>query len=524
MIYLFFLFILNTSYAINASPILSDVTIQETIYKNTDKLRNDSLYIANLIFNGFENEKIDTVHEKVVAIEDSLNALKESQKELQKESNVTALEKVLYDNIFKSEIISELSQMLEVLMIGNNYINSNETLPNDATAKELLRNLYDRLNYINEQNKQLQLNGVDPIPDLILEVMEWRVLLLDLVDSNYYIIMLIYKGTLNDSVYEIHQKVASIEGAVNNLKWVEQKTMIPSFESQINATMPKFEMLLDLSKLMENFELFVKNVFSNTNEAATPFFMGKVTDFLNNMKHQLAIVYDLNEQFRQQGITPLSEEVIKIIEQRLNASVILLDFRNFYNVIFNKTIENLTIKEKEKIYEIMVQIERDYDASDVNNTFTNASFSLVEYTKLVYEFASFYDYFEVDDNGELVAEITPDVIKAMNKIVDSLKERVKHIKSADQFPSNGEFAPLFAELYFETVSLNNDPKRNPARALYLINEMDNQIEIIFNGTTTAEQQQGLHKVLMKAKEDTLSGQKDFYKSILLALVEYKHYL
>lgn len=112
----------------------------------------------------------------------------------------------------------------------------------------------------------------------------------------------------------------------------------------------------------------------------------------------------------------------------------------------------------------------------------------------------------------------------MKKIVDSLNEHVKHVKSGVPLPSNGEFMPLFAELYFEAVSLKHDPKRNPARALYLINEMDKNVEVIFSDADAPEQQQKLHELLKKAEEDALSGRKDCYKSILLSLVQYKHYL
>jgi CRISPR/Cas system CMR-associated protein Cmr1 (group 7 of RAMP superfamily) len=121
----------------------------------------------------------------------------------------------------------------------------------------------------------------------------------------------------------------------------------------------------------------------------------------------------------------------------------------------------------------------------------------------------------------------------MKKIVDSLNEHVKHLKKSGYKYEGVSTPPLFVELYFEAISLKLDPKRNPSRALYLIDEMDKLVKNIFGDTdressippiVTSEQQQGLHELLKKAREDTLSGQNEFYKSILLALVQCKHHL
>ena len=112
----------------------------------------------------------------------------------------------------------------------------------------------------------------------------------------------------------------------------------------------------------------------------------------------------------------------------------------------------------------------------------------------------------------------------MRKIIDSLNKHVKHVKAGVSIPSNGEFMPLFAELYFEAVNLKHDPKRNPARALFLIKELEKNVEFVIGGIDATEQQKELQELLNKAKEETLSGQKDCYRSIVLALVQYKHYL
>uniref|UniRef100_A0A914E6N0 Uncharacterized protein n=1 Tax=Acrobeloides nanus TaxID=290746 RepID=A0A914E6N0_9BILA len=115
----------------------------------------------------------------------------------------------------------------------------------------------------------------------------------------------------------------------------------------------------------------------------------------------------------------------------------------------------------------------------------------------------------------------------MKKIVDSLNDHIKHLKESGS--NYGEVYPLFIELYFEAINLKHDPKRNPARALYLIDKIDKMVEITFGDTDgerliTIGQQQDLHELLKKAKEETLSGQNGFYKSILLALVQFKHHL
>uniref|UniRef100_A0A914DDL9 Uncharacterized protein n=1 Tax=Acrobeloides nanus TaxID=290746 RepID=A0A914DDL9_9BILA len=111
----------------------------------------------------------------------------------------------------------------------------------------------------------------------------------------------------------------------------------------------------------------------------------------------------------------------------------------------------------------------------------------------------------------------------MKKIVDSLNEHEKHLQESGSI--YGKVYAHFVELYFEAISLKHDPKRNQSRALYLIDELDKMVEIAFGDIiVTIEQQQDLHKLLKKAKEDTLSCQHEFYKSILLALVQFKHHL
>jgi hypothetical protein len=75
-----------------------------------------------LIFHGFENEKVDSVHEKVVVIE---NSLKTFQK-LQKGSNDT-LENVLDKMVLKTELIVEIAKLVDDLIISYKYISSNET-------------------------------------------------------------------------------------------------------------------------------------------------------------------------------------------------------------------------------------------------------------------------------------------------------------------------------------------------------------------------------------------------------------
>jgi hypothetical protein len=133
-------------------------------------------------------------------------------------------------------------------------------------VKQLLRNLQVRLDHINNLNKQLPSQGLEQIPELTLEVLESRVSLMNLADSNYYVNRLVFNGIVNDTDYEIHQKVASIEKNVNNLKWLSQKTMEQSFESNLNNTLPKYEMLLEVAKHMENFALFYKYVFWKMDE------------------------------------------------------------------------------------------------------------------------------------------------------------------------------------------------------------------------------------------------------------------
>uniref|UniRef100_A0A914DDY1 Uncharacterized protein n=1 Tax=Acrobeloides nanus TaxID=290746 RepID=A0A914DDY1_9BILA len=425
-------------------------------------------------------------------------------------SKVTIVKEWINKKVLKTEIMLEIAKLVEDLIISNNYIQSNETLPNDATAKKLLTNLQYGLNHINDLKKELQSQGVEEFEESTIELLEARISLLDLDDSKYYIDNLILNGIVNDTEYDIHQKVASIEKNINNLKWLEQKTMDPSSEDYFKRNLPQFEMLLELSKLVENFALFNKYANWKMEEAATPLLMDKIAKFLNNMKDQLTTVHGLNKQFQQQGIETIDEDIIIAIEER-----------------FNKTAENLSVGDKEKLHETVVQIERDFNALYLNDSIMETTFALVETAKIYEEFTQFYDYFSVDESGEITAEIKPDIMDRMKKIVDSLNEHIKYLKKSGS--NYGEVYPLFIELYFEAISLKHDSKRNPARALYLIDEMDKMVEITFGDTDgerliTIGQQQDLHELLKKAKEETLSGQNGFYKSILLALVQFKHHL
>ena len=98
--------------------------ILETINNKTNnELIDANLYIYNLLATGITDKMIFSVHEKVVSIENIL----EAYQELQTSSKVTIVKEWINKRVLKIETILEIAKLVEDLIVSNNYIQSTET-------------------------------------------------------------------------------------------------------------------------------------------------------------------------------------------------------------------------------------------------------------------------------------------------------------------------------------------------------------------------------------------------------------
>ena len=125
---------------------------------------------------------------------------------------------------------------------------------------------------------------------------------------------------------------------------------------------------------------------------------------------------------------------------------------------------------------------------------------------------------------DLTVKITPDLLSFVNSQVDSLKSHAKNIGSAAPLVNSGQFMALFSELYLEVIRIKNDASHGPTRALDLLGKLDQNIETSLGNVTTEMEKKMLHKLFKKALDEVKNRKPNSYKSILLALIEYKHFL
>jgi hypothetical protein len=96
----------------------------ETLFNKTNnELIGSYLYIYNLVSNGFTDKTVFSVHEKVVSIENILQAYLQ----LQMSSKDTIVKEWINKRVLKTEIMLEIAKLVEDLIVSNNYIQSNET-------------------------------------------------------------------------------------------------------------------------------------------------------------------------------------------------------------------------------------------------------------------------------------------------------------------------------------------------------------------------------------------------------------
>ncbi len=91
--------------------------------KTNNELIDSYLYIYNLISHGFTDKMVFSVHEKVVSIENILQAYQE----LQMSSKVPVVKEWINKKVLKTEIMLEIAKLVEDFIVSSNYIYSSET-------------------------------------------------------------------------------------------------------------------------------------------------------------------------------------------------------------------------------------------------------------------------------------------------------------------------------------------------------------------------------------------------------------
>jgi len=62
-------------------------------------------------------------------------------------------------------------------------------------------------------------------------------------------------------------------------------------------------------------------------------FNEKLTSYLTTMKGQLNDIYKLYKDYQKQGLTSLPNTIIQAIEERVNGSIVVYDYRNILDLV-----------------------------------------------------------------------------------------------------------------------------------------------------------------------------------------------
>jgi len=122
----------------------------------------------------------------------------------------------------------------------------------------------NRLDRINSLNEDLLTNKIEPIPSPIFDTLKARVTYMEISYSIFYITKLIYFGFTNETEYDVHSHVASLEENIKTFKWLKEKNVEPELEAFFNKS-KDYEAMLACGKLMETVVLFNTIVFEDLN-------------------------------------------------------------------------------------------------------------------------------------------------------------------------------------------------------------------------------------------------------------------
>uniref|UniRef100_A0A914E122 Uncharacterized protein n=1 Tax=Acrobeloides nanus TaxID=290746 RepID=A0A914E122_9BILA len=488
-------------------PVAGD--LESTYNKTWDEMVGVQTYVLNLMVNGYINETQENVHQEIEKSKAAIETFKSIQENATDFPNLNT-------TLLKAEIIITSAKLLETLVIGLNYITSENTVPNDAFTRETLTKLHDQHRYLNELNLNVSLSGATPWSERTLDLIAYRVYMLDLLDSQFYIDRSITLGFANESEFGLHEKVNAIDENLNGLIWLKEKTSNEVFANSLTVAIKKFDTYRELSRLLEKLMYFIDHDIS---KMASPYFKKKLEAIVTNLTDRVRHVWHDDNDPLQNVVL----DVFRAFSERVAFVQVLYDFRQLNMLLNNKTFEQVYSNDKEELHKIIKTTEKDYqELAGYNNTLEQFGFTLVEFSRAIGDFANFYDYFKVGEDGELSKEITSDQLDKIKNLVDSLNAHPENIKVPDADPIVKSMAE-FSELYFEAISLKNDPKRNSSRALYLIGELENGISAVTDNAEREEVEK-LRELFKKAHDEMLNSHDEKYKSILVALKKYAHYL
>uniref|UniRef100_A0A914E9Q9 Uncharacterized protein n=1 Tax=Acrobeloides nanus TaxID=290746 RepID=A0A914E9Q9_9BILA len=145
--------------------------------------------------------------------------------------------------------------------------------------------------------------------------------------------------------------------------------------------------------------------------------------------------------------------------------------------------------------EELKELQKTKDLSEVfNNEDIEIAIFLLDFGSLMEDFENFFDYVEITENGgysknpSLNEELSTmqDRINYMRTTINSLKTRLQQLQSqpstsqhAKVFESPLKFAarfPNFAEIVVETIRFRENPDKNPAKLLPLINRLEYELQ------------------------------------------------
>ena len=128
--------------------------------------------------------------------------------------------------------------------------------------------------------------------------------------------------------------------------------------------------------------------------------------------------------------------------------------------------------------------------------------------------------------------ITPELMLEIRSSIDKMKslksDIQKNTEPGSELSQNyNELLLNFAELYFETLWMKQDPKHNPARALMILNNLERilkQNEVKMTKEDVAVFETTYIQPLKEAKEKLMNGSDDKYKDILKVVLKIKRIL